>query len=116
SHRRAAPPRLPRGRPSACRADRSGAMLSTAAAQVLAQVQIRERTNESCIQKNKFCPGWIVVHFDRYTHPLVQHIVLTVVSVGAGFAIAFALALLTRRRRWAVGPILGFTGILYTLP
>jgi osmoprotectant transport system permease protein len=91
-------------------------LLSTAAAQVLAQVQIRERTNESCIQKNKLCPGWIVDHFDRYTHPLVQHIVLTVVSVGAGFAIAFALALLTRRRRWAVGPILGVTGILYTLP
>jgi osmoprotectant transport system permease protein len=91
-------------------------LLSTAAALVLAQVQIRERTNESCIQKNKLCPGWIVDNFDRYTHPLVQHIVLTVVSVGAGFAIAFALALLTRRRRWAVGPILGFTGILYTLP
>jgi osmoprotectant transport system permease protein len=91
-------------------------MFSAAAAQVLAQVQIRERAHESCIQKNNLCPGWIVDHFDRYTHPLVQHIVLTVVSVGAGFAIAFALALLTRRRRWAVGPILGFTGILYTLP
>jgi osmoprotectant transport system permease protein len=91
-------------------------MLSMPAAQVLAQVQIRGRANESCIQKNKLCPGWIVDHFDRYTHPLVQHIVLTVVSVGAGFAIAFALALVTRRRRWAVGPILGFTGILYTLP
>jgi osmoprotectant transport system permease protein len=91
-------------------------MLSMPAAQVLAQVQIRGRTNESCIQKNKLCPGWIVDHIDRYTHPLVQHIVLTVVSVGAGFAIAFALALVTRRRRWAVGPILGFTGILYTLP
>jgi osmoprotectant transport system permease protein len=91
-------------------------MFSTAAAQVLAQVQIRERAHESCIQKNNLCPRWIVDHFDRYTHPLVQHIVLTVVSVGAGFAIAFALALLTRRRRWAIGPILGFTGILYTLP
>jgi osmoprotectant transport system permease protein len=91
-------------------------MVSTAAAQVLAQVQIRERAHESCIQKNNLCPRWIVDHFDRYTHPLVQHIVLTVVSVGAGFAVAFALALLTRRRRWAVGPILGFTGILYTLP
>jgi osmoprotectant transport system permease protein len=83
---------------------------------VLAQVQIRERSGESCIQKNKLCPGWIVDHFDRYTHPLAQHVVLTVVSVAAGFAIAFLLALLTRRQRWAVGPILGLTGILYTLP
>jgi osmoprotectant transport system permease protein len=91
-------------------------MLSTVAAPVLAQIEIRNRSSESCIQKNKLCPGWIVDHFDRYTHPLVQHIVLTVVSVGIGFAIAFALALLTRRRRWAVGPILGLTGVLYTVP
>jgi osmoprotectant transport system permease protein len=91
-------------------------MLSTVAAPILAQIEIRNRSSESCIQKNKLCPGWIVDHFDRYTHPLVQHIVLTVVSVGIGFAIAFALALLTRRRRWAVGPILGLTGVLYTVP
>jgi osmoprotectant transport system permease protein len=91
-------------------------MVSALAAPVLAQVQIRSRSGNSCIEKNKLCPGWIVDHFDRYTHPLVQHVVLTVTSVGIGFAIAFLLALLTRRRRWAVGPILGFTGILYTLP
>jgi osmoprotectant transport system permease protein len=83
---------------------------------VLAQVEIRNRSAESCIQKNKLCPGWIVDHFDRYTHPLVQHIVLTVTSVAIGFAIAFALALFAHRRHWAVGPILGLTGILYTLP
>lgn len=83
---------------------------------VLAAVEIRERSDESCIQQNKLCPGWIVDHFDRYTQPLGEHVVLTVTSVAIGFAIAFALALLTRRRRWAVGPILGVTGILYTLP
>jgi osmoprotectant transport system permease protein len=83
---------------------------------LLAQVTIRERSNQSCIQKNKLCPGWIVDNFDRYTQPLVEHIELTLLSVGFGFAIAFALALLSRRRRWAVGPILGLTGILYTLP
>jgi osmoprotectant transport system permease protein len=91
-------------------------MLSAYDAAVLAQVQIRERSSESCIQKNKLCPGWIVDHFDRYTQPLVEHIELTLLSVGIGFAIAFALALLSRRRRWTVGPILGLTGVLYTLP
>src|SRR5947208_2551857 len=69
-------------------------MLSSAAVTVLAQVQIRQRSSESCIQKNKLCPGWIVDHFDRYTHPLTQHIVLVVTSVTIGFLIAFALALL----------------------
>jgi osmoprotectant transport system permease protein len=85
-------------------------------AAVLAQVQIHERSGESCIQQNKLCPGWIVDNFDRYTHPLWQHVVLTVTAVAAGFAIAFILALVARRQRWAVGPILGLTGILYTLP
>ena len=74
-------------------------MLSSAAVTVLAQVQIRQRSSESCVQKNKLCPGWIVDHFDRYTHPLTQHIVLVVTSVTIGFLIAFALALLARRRR-----------------
>jgi osmoprotectant transport system permease protein len=91
-------------------------VFSFASTTVLAQVQIRERSGENCIQKNKLCPGWIVDHFDRYTHPLVQHIVLTVTSVGIGFAIAFSLALLARRQRWLIGPLVGFTGVLYTLP
>jgi osmoprotectant transport system permease protein len=91
-------------------------MLSAAAAPIFAEVEIRNRSSESCIQQNKLCPGWIVDHFDRYTHPLLEHVVLTVTSVAIGFAIAFALALLARRRKWAIGPILGLTGVLYTVP
>ena len=91
-------------------------MFAAEFAPVLAQVEIRERSGSSCIAQNKLCPGWIVDHFDRYTQPLLEHVVLTVTSVGIGFAIAFALALLAHRRRWLVGPILGFTGVLYTLP
>jgi osmoprotectant transport system permease protein len=86
------------------------------AALSLAQVEIRDRSGSSCIAQNKLCPGWIVDNFDRYTHPLLQHVYLTVVSVGIGFAIAFALALLAHQRRWLVAPILGLTGVLYTLP
>jgi osmoprotectant transport system permease protein len=82
---------------------------------LLAQVEIHERTN-SCVSDNGFCPDWIVHNLDRYTHPLVQHIVLTVVSVGIGFAIAFALAILAYRRRSLIGPVTNVTGILYTLP
>jgi osmoprotectant transport system permease protein len=85
-------------------------------APALAQVEIRDRSEASCISQNKLCPGWIVDNFDRYTDPLAQHLYLVVTSVAIGFVIAFALALIARRRRWLVGPIVGFTGVLYTLP
>ena len=83
---------------------------------MLAQVEIRERSGESCIARNDFCPGWIIDHFDRYTTPLAEHLYLTVMAVACGFVIAFALALVGRRQRWLIGPIVGFTGVLYTLP
>ena len=86
------------------------------AAPILAQVEIRDRSEASCISQNKLCPGWIVDNFDRYTDPLAQHLYLVLVSVAIGFVIAFVLALIARRRRWLVGPIVGLTGVLYTLP
>jgi osmoprotectant transport system permease protein len=91
-------------------------MLAAQIAPVLAEVQIHERTGTSCIAQNKLCPGWIVDNFDRYTQPLLEHVVLVVLSVVIGFAIAFALALVAHRRRWLVGPITALTGVLYTLP
>jgi len=39
-----------------------------------------------------------------------------VVSVGIGSLIAFVLALIAHRQRWLTGPILGVTGILFTIP
>ena len=84
---------------------------------LLAQVQIHERSGGSCLADNGFCPSWIVDNFsDRYLDPFFQHLYLTVVSVAIGFAISFALALLAHRRRWLIGPIVQVTGILYTLP
>ena len=82
----------------------------------LAQIEIQERTGESCIATNGFCPGWIVDNFDRYVGPFLEHIYLTVVSVGVGFAIAFALALIAHRIGWTFGPISGATQVLYTVP
>ena len=84
----------------------------------LAQLEIRDRTDdESCVADNGFCPDWIVNNFaDRYTEPLVEHIVLVVMSVTIGFAIAFTLALLAHRRRWLAGPFTAITGALYTIP
>ena len=64
-------------------------------------------SNPDCIQRNDlFCPGWAVDNFDRYVDPTVQHLVLVLASVCAGFAIAFALALLAHRHRWLGPPFL----------
>jgi osmoprotectant transport system permease protein len=85
---------------------------------VLAQVKLRDfsQGKKSCIENNGFCPNWIVHNFGRYTGPLKEHVILTVVSLAIGFAISFGLALVAHRRRWLVGPITQITGILYTLP
>lgn len=84
---------------------------------LLAQVEIRDRAAEDgCVAGNGFCPGWIADNLDRYLEPFWQHVYLSIVAVVVGFAIAFALALLAHERRWLVGPIIGITGVLYTLP
>jgi osmoprotectant transport system permease protein len=85
-------------------------------AELIAQLQTRERTGAGCVAEGGFCPDWIADNWDRYVDPFWQHVFLTVVSVAIGFAIAFALALLAHRRSWLVGPVAGFTGALYTIP
>ncbi len=45
-----------------------------------------------------------------------QHVVLTLVSVALGLLLSVPLALLARRVRWLRGPLVGFTGVLYTIP
>jgi osmoprotectant transport system permease protein len=83
----------------------------------LAQVEIHRRSGAgSCVQNDGFCPNWIADNLDRYVHPFLQQVVLVVVSVAIGFVIATALALIAHRRRWLVGPIIGVTGVLYTIP
>ena len=84
----------------------------------LAQVQLQDRSTgeASCIADNGFCPSWIADNLDRYVDPLVQHVLLTLVSVAVGFAIAFTLALVAHRHRWLIAPIVQVTGVMYTLP
>jgi osmoprotectant transport system permease protein len=83
----------------------------------LADVVLHDRSQPDCIQRNEiFCPGWAVDNFNRYVDPAIQHIVLVLASVCAGFAIAFGLALLAHRHRWLGPSFLGATGVLYTIP
>ena len=83
---------------------------------LIAQVELRDRSGAGCVAENGFCPDWIADNYDRYVDPFFEHVLLTVVPVGIGFAIAFTLALLAHRRQWLVGPITGVTGALYTIP
>jgi osmoprotectant transport system permease protein len=83
---------------------------------LLAQVEIRERTEDTCVSDNGFCPDWIADNFDRYVDPFFQHVLLTVVAVAIGFGIAFTLAVIAYRHRWFVNPVVQVTGILYTIP
>jgi len=84
--------------------------------ELLAQVEIRDRSADSCVADNGFCPDWIVDNFDRYVDPLAEHVLLTVVAVAIGFAISFTLALVAYRRRWLIAPVTQVTGVLYTVP
>lgn len=86
---------------------------------MIAQVQVRDPNDPatSCVADNKtFCFDWAVDNFDRYVDPTLEHLVLVGLSVLFGFAIAFALALLSHRFRWLITPMTAFTGILYTIP
>jgi osmoprotectant transport system permease protein len=83
---------------------------------LLAQVEIRDRAESTCVSDNGFCPNWIADNFDRYVDPFFEHVLLTLVAVAIGFGISFALAVLAYRRRWLVGPVTQVTGVLYTIP
>src|SRR5215470_11358998 len=82
-------------------------------------VEIHNRTggNASCVAQNKaFCLGWAIDNFNRYTTPLLNHLLLVLVAVAIGFAIAFSMALFSHGRRWLVPTFTGATGVLYTIP
>jgi osmoprotectant transport system permease protein len=72
----------------------------------------------SCVQENRvFCFGWLRGNWSGVLEPaLVQHVVLTVIAVVIGFAIAMLLALAAYRRHWLERPIGTVAGVLYTIP
>jgi osmoprotectant transport system permease protein len=76
----------------------------------------QKRTGAGCVAENGFCPSWIADNLHKYWTPLLQHIFLTLVSVGIGVLIAFLLAIVAHRQQWLTGPISAVTGALYTVP
>jgi len=59
---------------------------------------------------------WVGDHLDEIRTRLAEHITLTFWAVLLGFLIAFPLALLAVRYRRLYPPVIGVTGVLYTIP
>jgi osmoprotectant transport system permease protein len=59
---------------------------------------------------------WVIDNLDALAERLGQHVVITVIAVGIGFAISFALALVVRRYPRLYGPVIGISGTLYAIP
>jgi osmoprotectant transport system permease protein len=59
---------------------------------------------------------WIASNVPALIDATFDHVILTVVAVGVGLALSFALSILIYRRRSLSGAIIGVAGVLYTIP
>lgn len=59
---------------------------------------------------------WVRDHGDDILAATRQHVELTFIAVALGLLISFPLGLAARRWRRSAGPILGLTGVLFTIP
>jgi osmoprotectant transport system permease protein len=55
-------------------------------------------------------------NIDSLTEALNQHVALTLAAVGLAALVGIPLAILAYRVDWLSGPILGLSGVLYTIP
>jgi osmoprotectant transport system permease protein len=60
--------------------------------------------------------SWVGDHLDDIRGYLFQHVQLTVLAVLFGLLLAFPLALVAVHWPRTYGPVLGFTGVLFTIP
>ena len=62
---------------------------------------------DTCVRDNgAFCWSWVKDNWSDVLWPaLREHVVLTLIAVVVGFAIAFTLALITHRRGWLEQPV-----------
>ncbi|MEV7371557.1 ABC transporter permease [Streptomyces sp. NPDC090301] len=72
---------------------------------------------DDCLARNEWiCGAYLSTRSEILTDAVVQHVQLTAVSVALGLVLALPLAIAARRWRWAAGPVLGVTTLLYTIP
>ena len=72
----------------------------------------------SCVRGDHvFCWDWVREHWGDTLEPrLIEHIELTLIAVGIGFVIAFALALVAHRWRPVEHPFGVVAALLFTIP
>ncbi|MEU4130432.1 ABC transporter permease [Streptomyces wuyuanensis] len=74
-------------------------------------------TPDDCLARNEWiCGDYFSTRREILWDAALQHLQLTFVSVALGLLLAVPLAVAARRLRWAAGPVLGVTTILYTIP
>ncbi|MFD7233157.1 ABC transporter permease [Streptomyces sp. NPDC059881] len=74
-------------------------------------------TPDDCLARNDWiCGEYLSTRREILWDAVLQHLQLTFVSVAVGLLLAVPLAVAARRWRWAAGPVLGVTTILYTIP
>ena len=59
---------------------------------------------------------WVVRHTDDIGSAVREHVELTLIAVGLGLLIALPLAVAAHRWRPLAPPVLGVTGVIYTIP
>jgi osmoprotectant transport system permease protein len=73
--------------------------------------------SQDCLTRNDWiCLEYVRTRSDQILEALQEHVYITVVSLVFGFAVAFGLALLARRRPRLRGLVLGVSTGLYTIP
>ncbi|AYG79018.1 Choline transport system permease protein OpuBB [Streptomyces hundungensis] len=72
---------------------------------------------DDCLARNDWiCGAYLSSRRQILWDAVLQHLQLTAASVLLGLVIAVPLAVAARRWRWAAGPALGLTTVLYTIP
>ncbi|TGZ04492.1 ABC transporter permease [Streptomyces rhizosphaericola] len=72
---------------------------------------------DDCLARNEWiCGAYLSSRREILWDAALQHVQLTVLAVAIGLVLALPLALAARRWRWAAGPVLGLTTVLYTIP
>ncbi|MEU6447580.1 ABC transporter permease [Streptomyces sp. NPDC046979] len=71
---------------------------------------------DDCLARNEWiCGEYLSTRREILLDAVLQHLELTAASVLVALVVALPLAVLARRR-WAAGPVLAVTTILYTIP